>query len=32
LPIPDRRFAGLIADDAKDPDDNYPPIVPLRPR
>jgi arylsulfatase A-like enzyme len=31
LPIPDRRYAGLITYDAKDPDSSFPPIVPLRP-
>jgi arylsulfatase A-like enzyme len=31
LPIPDRRFSGLIAFDAKDADAKFPPIIPLRP-
>jgi arylsulfatase A-like enzyme len=31
LPIPDRRYAGLITYDAKDPDTSFPPIEPLRP-
>jgi arylsulfatase A-like enzyme len=31
LPIPDRRYAGLITYDAKDPDTSFPAIEPLRP-
>jgi hypothetical protein len=31
LPIPDRRYAGLITDDAKDPDTSFPAVEPLRP-
>jgi arylsulfatase A-like enzyme len=31
LPIPDIPHVGLTTYDAKDPDTNYPPIVPLRP-
>jgi arylsulfatase A-like enzyme len=31
LPIPDRRYAGLITYDAKDPATSFPPIEPLRP-
>jgi arylsulfatase A-like enzyme len=31
LPIPDRRYEGLITYDAKDPDTSFPPIEPLRP-
>jgi arylsulfatase A-like enzyme len=31
LPIPDRRYEGLITYDAKDPDTTFPPIEPLRP-
>jgi arylsulfatase A-like enzyme len=31
LPIPDRRYQGLITYDAKDPDTSFPPIEPLRP-
>jgi arylsulfatase A-like enzyme len=31
LPIPDRRYEGLITYDAKDPDATFPPIKPLRP-
>jgi arylsulfatase A-like enzyme len=31
LPIPDRRHAGLITYDAKDPDTSFPPIERLRP-
>jgi arylsulfatase A-like enzyme len=31
LPIPDRRHAGLVTYDAKDPDTEFPPIEPLRP-
>jgi arylsulfatase A-like enzyme len=31
LPIPDRRYAGLITYDAKDPEASFPPIEPLRP-
>jgi arylsulfatase A-like enzyme len=31
LPIPDRRYAGLVAYDAKDEDAKFPPIRPLRP-
>jgi arylsulfatase A-like enzyme len=31
LPIPDRRYAGLITHDAKDPEASFPPIEPLRP-
>jgi arylsulfatase A-like enzyme len=31
LPIPDRRYEGLITYDAKDPDATFPPIEPLRP-
>ena len=31
LPIPDRRHAGLITYDAKDPEASFPPIEPLRP-
>jgi arylsulfatase len=31
LPIPDRRYQGLITYDAKDPDASFPPIEPLRP-
>jgi arylsulfatase A-like enzyme len=31
LPIPDRRYAGLIAYDAKDEDAKFPPIRPLLP-
>jgi arylsulfatase A-like enzyme len=31
LPIPDRRYTGLITYDAKDPDTSFPPIEPLRP-
>jgi arylsulfatase A-like enzyme len=31
LPIPDRRYAGLIMYDAKDSDSSFPPIEPLRP-
>ena len=31
LPIPERRYSGLVTYDAKDPDTNFPPIEPLRP-
>jgi arylsulfatase A-like enzyme len=31
LPIPDRRYEGLITYDAKDPDTSFPPIEALRP-
>jgi arylsulfatase A-like enzyme len=31
LPIPDRRYPGLVVYDAKDADAKFPPIVPLRP-
>jgi arylsulfatase A-like enzyme len=31
LPVPDRRYAGLVTYDAKDPDTSFPPIEPLRP-
>ncbi|HET6506641.1 MAG TPA: arylsulfatase [Baekduia sp.] len=31
LPIPDRRYEGLIAYDARDPDSAFAPIAPLRP-
>src|SRR5205809_5462889 len=31
LPIPDRRYPGLVVYDAKDPDARFPPITPLRP-
>jgi arylsulfatase A-like enzyme len=31
LPIPDRRYDGLITYDAKDPDTSFPAIEPLRP-
>jgi arylsulfatase A-like enzyme len=31
LPIPDRRYPGMITYDAKDSDTAFPPIVPLRP-
>ena len=31
LPIPDRRYAGLMTYDAKDPDTSFPAIEPLRP-
>jgi arylsulfatase A-like enzyme len=31
LPIPDRRYEGLLAYDAKDPDAAFPAITPLRP-
>jgi arylsulfatase A-like enzyme len=31
LPMPDRRYAGLITYDAKDPATSFPPIEPLRP-
>ncbi len=31
LPIPDRRYEGLITYDAKDPDTSFPEITPLRP-
>jgi arylsulfatase A-like enzyme len=31
LPIPDRRYAGLVTYDAKDPDTSFPPIERLRP-
>jgi hypothetical protein len=31
LPIPDRRYAGLITYDAKDPDSAFPAVEPLRP-
>src|SRR5437868_10091664 len=31
LPIPDRRYPGLVVYDAKDPDARFPPIEPLRP-
>jgi len=31
LPIPDRRYSGLVVYDAKDPDAKFPPITPLRP-
>jgi arylsulfatase A-like enzyme len=31
LPIPDRRYEGLVTYDAKDPATSFPPIEPLRP-
>ena len=31
LPIPDRRYPGLVVYDAKDPDARFPPITQLRP-
>jgi arylsulfatase A-like enzyme len=31
LPIPDRPYVGVTTYDARDPDSNYPSIVPLRP-
>ena len=31
LPIPERRYSGLVTYDAKDPDTSFPPIEPLRP-
>ena len=31
LPIPDRRYEGLVTYDAKDPDTAFPPIEPIRP-
>jgi arylsulfatase A-like enzyme len=31
LPMPDRRYQGLVTYDAKDRDTSFPPIVPLRP-
>jgi hypothetical protein len=31
LPIPDRRYPGLVVYDAKDADAKFPPILPLRP-
>jgi arylsulfatase len=31
LPIPDRRYQGLVTYDAKDPASSFPPIEPLRP-
>jgi arylsulfatase len=31
LPIPDRRYPGLVTYDAKDPGAAFPPIEPLRP-
>ena len=31
LPIPERRYTGLVTYDAKDPDTHFPSIEPLRP-
>ncbi len=31
LPIPDRRYAGVVLYDAKNPDAKFPPIQPIRP-